>query len=79
MAKPKSAPTVEPFAVKDTAVAIAPDECRYTIDLDELTVIALMRGICPEALSERMFHLLAWEREQYRVDARQRAALKESA
>lgn len=60
------------FAARDEAVAIPRGETTYTVDLDEATVRLLTQGICPEELATRMHRLLAWEREQYRVDAMNR-------
>jgi hypothetical protein len=56
-----------PPVVRDEAVHIPTGDTTYTIDLDERTVEALERGICPEDLAQRMHDLLRWRREAIRA------------
>jgi hypothetical protein len=65
----KRAPIPEPSleVIRDEAVHIPTGDTRYTIDLDEPTVEALERGICPEALANRMHALLQWRRDAIRA------------
>ena len=45
----------------------APPSRRYTIEIDDATVDALIAGRCPEALSVRAHGLLAWQRRAIRA------------
>jgi hypothetical protein len=56
-----------PAYVRDEAIHIPKGDTVYTIDLDEITVEALERGICPEDLAQRMHDLLRWRREAIRA------------
>lgn len=60
--------------VRDEAVHIPVGDTTYTVDLDQQTVDELATGICPEALAQRMFDLLAWRRAAIREGVRQDAA-----
>jgi len=53
--------------VRDTAIKIPKGETTFTIDLDVATVESLERGICPEALAQRMHDLLRWRRAAIRA------------
>jgi hypothetical protein len=66
----RSVPAVE--VVRDEAIHIPRGDTRYTIDLDQATVDALERGICPEALSNRMHDLMSWRREAIRATTPER-------
>jgi hypothetical protein len=68
----KRVPIPEPSlaVIRDEAVHIPTGDTRYTIDLDEVTVEALERGICPEDLSQRMHDLLKWRRDAIRATTR---------
>jgi len=68
MAKAQRPPRPDPAPyVRDEAVHFLPGDTCYTIDLDEATVEALERGVCPEDLSDRMHDLLRWRRDAIRA------------
>lgn len=66
MAKRPPRPDPQYEQIRDEAVHIPKGDTRYIVDLDELTVESLERGVCPEELANRMHSLLSWRREAIR-------------